>query len=67
LGEAPHKTKYIQKISPHKVLEGMNHEEAFSKRNSEVGNMRIYGCPVYIHFPKDKRNMIEPLGKKGIF
>lgn len=45
----------------------MNHEEAFSKRNSEVGNMRIYGCPVYIHFPKDKRNMIEPLGKKGIF
>ena len=29
--------------------------------------MRIFGCPVYIHVPKDKRKKLEPSGKKGIF
>jgi hypothetical protein len=32
-----------------------------------VENLRIFGCPVYSHIPKDKRNKLEPLGKKGIF
>jgi hypothetical protein len=30
-------------------------------------NLRIFGCQVYSHIPKDKRNKLEPLGKKGIF
>ena len=29
--------------------------------------MRIFGCPVYVHAPKDKRTKLNPLGKKGIF
>jgi hypothetical protein len=29
--------------------------------------LRIFGCPVYIHVPKDKRKKLEPSGKKGIF
>jgi hypothetical protein len=32
-----------------------------------VGHLRIFGCPVYIHVPKDKRTKMEPSGKKGIF
>jgi hypothetical protein len=32
-----------------------------------VKNLRIFGCPVYFHIPKDKMNKLEPLGKKGIF
>jgi hypothetical protein len=27
----------------------------------------IFGCPVYIHAPNDKRKKLEPSGKKGIF
>ena len=29
--------------------------------------MRIFGTPVYIHVPKEKRAKLEPFGKKGIF
>jgi hypothetical protein len=32
-----------------------------------VENLRIFGCPVYSHIPKDKRNKLEPSRKKGIF
>jgi hypothetical protein len=32
-----------------------------------VENLRIFGCPIYSHIPKDKRNKLEPSGKKGIF
>ena len=45
----------------------MTPEEAFSGKKHNVENLRIFGCPVYFHIPKDKRNKLEPLGKKGIF
>ena len=32
-----------------------------------VGHLRIFGCPVYIHVPKEKRSKLEPSDKKGIF
>jgi hypothetical protein len=32
-----------------------------------VGHLRIFGCPVYIHVPKEKRSKLEPSSKKGIF
>jgi hypothetical protein len=33
----------------------------------EVSHFRIFGFPVYIHFPKDKRTNLDPFGKKGTF
>jgi hypothetical protein len=45
----------------------MTPEEAFSGKKHNVENLRIFGCPVYSHIPKDKRNKLEPSGKKGIF
>jgi hypothetical protein len=33
----------------------------------EVGHFRIFGCPVYIHAPKEKRTKLDPLGRKGTF
>jgi hypothetical protein len=45
----------------------MTPEEAFSGKKPNVENLRIFGCPVYSHIPKDKRNKLEPSRKKGIF
>jgi hypothetical protein len=45
----------------------MTPEEAFSGKKPSVEHLRIFGCPVYIHVPKDKRKKLEPSGKKGIF
>jgi hypothetical protein len=42
-------------------------EEVFSGIKPEVGNLKIFGCHVYIHVPKEKRTNMEPSGKKGVF
>ena len=39
----------------------------FSKGNLEVSHIKIFGFPVYIHIPKEKRTKIEHLGNKGLF
>jgi hypothetical protein len=33
----------------------------------EVRHFRIFGCPVYIHVPKEKRTKLDPSCKKGTF
>jgi transposase InsO family protein len=66
-GEAAMMTIYVQNRSPHRILKDMTPEEAFSCKKPNVENLRIFGCQVYSHIPKDKRNKLEPSGKKGIF
>jgi hypothetical protein len=39
----------------------------FTGKMPEVSHLKIFGCPVFIHIPKEKRNKLEPSGRKGIF
>jgi hypothetical protein len=39
----------------------------FTRKKPEVSHLKIFGCPVFIHILKEKRNKMEPSGKKGIF
>jgi hypothetical protein len=66
-GEAAMTTIYVQNRSPHCILKDMTPEETFSRKKPNVKNLRIFGFPIYIHIPKDKRKKLEPSGKKGIF
>jgi hypothetical protein len=66
-GEAVMTTIYVQNKSPHRILKDMTPEESFSGKKPNMENLRIFGCSVYSHIPKDKRNKLEPSGKKGIF
>ena len=54
-GEKSQTIVYVQNRSPHRVLEDMTPEEYISQRKPKVGNMRIFGCTIYIHVTKDKR------------
>jgi hypothetical protein len=65
--EASMTAVYIQNISPHNTLRNMTLEEAFTRVKPEVGHLRIFGCPVYIHVPKEKRTKLDPSGRKGTF
>jgi hypothetical protein len=42
-------------------------EEAFTGVRLEIGNLRIFGCPVYIHIPKEKRMNKKRFGRKDMF
>ena len=39
----------------------------FTGENPEVSHLKIFGCPVYIHIPKEKISKLDPLGNKSIF
>ena len=58
---------YIQNRSPHAILGENTLEEVFTKKKLVADHMRIFGTPVYILVPKEKRAKLEPFGKKGIF
>jgi hypothetical protein len=66
-GEATMAVVYVQNRSPHRVLKDMTPEEAFSGKKPSVEHLRIFGCLVYVHVPKEKRKKLDPSGKKGIF
>jgi hypothetical protein len=65
--EAMRTVVFIQNRSPRAIMGEKTPEEAFTGENPEVGHLRTFGCPVYIHVPKEKRTKMEPSGKKGIF
>lgn len=59
---------YVQNRMPHRAL-GSNKtpEGMFTGKKPKVSHLRIFGFPVYLHVPKEKRTKLDPLGKKGIF
>ena len=65
--EAARTTVYVQNRTPHRVLKNKTPEEVFSSKKPKVSHLRIFGCPMYIHIPKEKRTKLDPSGKKGIF
>ena len=65
--EATKTTVYVQNRSPHHVPGNKTLEEMFTGKKPEVIHLMIFGCPVYVHGPKDKRSKLDPSGKKGIF
>jgi transposase InsO family protein len=58
---------YVQNRSPHKILKNITPEEAFTGVKPEIGHFRIFGCPDYIHVPKEERSKLEPSDRKGTF
>ena len=58
---------YVQNHTPHRVLEKKTLEEVFSSKKLEVSHLRVFGFPVYIHIPKEKKTKLDPSGKNGVF
>jgi hypothetical protein len=65
--EATKTTVYVQNRLSHNELGFKTPEEMFSRKKPEVSHLKIFGCPVFIHIPKEKRNKLDPSGKNGIF
>jgi hypothetical protein len=58
---------YVQNRLSHNALGLKTSEEMFTGKKPEVSHLKIFGYPVFIHIPKEKRNKLDPSGKKGIF
>jgi hypothetical protein len=51
----------------HSALGFKTPEEMFSGKKPELIHLKIFGFPVFVHILKEKRNKMDPSGKKGIF
>ena len=58
---------YVQNRISHNSLGFKTLEEMFTGNKPKVSNIKIFGFPVYVHIPKEKRTKLDPSGKKGIF
>ena len=65
--EATGTAVYVQNWCHHAILDQKNPEEVFTGEKPDVGHLRIFGCTVYVHVPKEKRTKMKPSGKNGIF
>ena len=62
--EATRTVVYIQNRCPRAILEDKTPKEAFTGMKPEIGHLRVFGCPVYVHIPKEKRTKMDPSEKK---
>jgi hypothetical protein len=58
--EAAMTVVYVQNRLSHSTLELKTPEEVFIGKKLEVSHLKIFGSPVFIHIPKEKRNKLEP-------
>jgi hypothetical protein len=65
--EATMTAVYVKNRLSHSALGFKTPEEMFTGNKPKVSHLKIFGCPVFIHILKEKRNKLEPSGKKGIF
>ena len=64
--EEARKFVYVQNILSRSALRLKTLEEMYKRKKTEVSHLKIFGCPVYVHIPKEKRTKLNPSGKKGI-
>ena len=65
--ELTRKYVYVQKKTPHYVLDNKNLEEYFSGDNLKVIHLKIFVFHVYIHIPKEMRTKLYPSRNNRIF
>ena len=65
--EATGTAVYIQNRSPHAILGEKTPEEVFTKKKLAIDHMRIFGTPVYVHVPKEKRAKLEPSSNRKAY
>ena len=65
--EACNEAIYIRIRCPHRILEDKTPEGAFISVNPEASHFHIFGCPIYIHIPIEKRTKLEPSNRKVLF
>ena len=63
--EATRIAMYVENRTPHRVVDNKTPKEVFSSKKLEVSNLKIFGCLVYIHIPKEKRTKIGSFRKEG--
>ena len=55
---------YVQNRISDSALGFKTPKEMFTGKKPEVSHLKIFGCPVYVHIPKEKRTKLDPSGRR---
>ncbi|KAE8657094.1 hypothetical protein F3Y22_tig00116997pilonHSYRG00993 [Hibiscus syriacus] len=58
---------YLINRSPRASLAGKVAEEVWTGHDVSFDNLRIFGCPAYVHVPADERSKLDAKSKECIF
>ncbi|KAE8721370.1 hypothetical protein F3Y22_tig00016115pilonHSYRG00011 [Hibiscus syriacus] len=65
--EAINMACYLINRSPRASLAGKVAEEVWTGHDISFDNLRIFGCPAYVHVPADERSKLDAKSKEYIF
>ncbi|KAE8674058.1 hypothetical protein F3Y22_tig00111769pilonHSYRG00329 [Hibiscus syriacus] len=65
--EAVNMACYFINRSPRASLAGKVAEEVWTGHDVSFDNLRIFGCPAYVHVPADERSKLDAKSKECIF
>jgi transposase InsO family protein len=65
--EATRTTMYVQNRLSRSALGFKSPQGMFFEEKLEVSHLKIFGCSVFVHIPKEKRTKLNPSRKMGIF
>ncbi|KAE8691239.1 hypothetical protein F3Y22_tig00110890pilonHSYRG00161 [Hibiscus syriacus] len=65
--EAVNMACYLINRSPRASLAGKVVEEVWTGHDVSFDNLRIFGCPAYVHVPADERSKLDAKSKECIF
>ncbi|KAK2396531.1 hypothetical protein QL285_058180 [Trifolium repens] len=58
---------YLINRSPRASLEGKVAEEVWTGKPIDLDNLRIFGCPAFVHISSEDRSKLDPKSKKCVF
>ena len=58
--EAGRTTIYVQNRLSHSVLGFKTPKDMYTENKPEVSHLKIFGCPMFVHIPKEKRAKLDP-------
>ena len=65
--EAVSTAVYLRNRSPTIAVKGMTPYEALSGEKPEADVLRVFGCLVYAHIPKNERQKLDSKARKCVF
>ena len=58
---------YIRNRCPTNVLQGTTPVEELTDKKPNVKHLKVFGCKVFAHIPKDERDKLDPKARRCIF
>ena len=62
--EAARIVVYVQNRLSHSALGFKTPKDMYTRKKPELSHLKIFGCPIYVYIPKEKRTKLDASGNR---